>query len=134
MSLSKVFNCLFYDRKNYKNLSKEEKESSYFIISRNLSKRYPNLVMKFNNKEMDKSICLDLIYFEIGKTIIVDKYFKAWFWKNYSPKNKKVTNLNNKEINLLVKSLGIDEEDVLFLEKFRSEELIEELKYLKKVN
>lgn len=133
MSLSNVFNKLFFDRKNYKNLSNDDKKKNYFIISRYLSKKYPNLMMKFNNKNMDLSLAMDILYFEVGKEIKVDKYFKSWFWKPVT-KDKILDKKDKENFNILNRVYNIDIDDMLYLIKYHKDFIKEEVNYLKKVS
>lgn len=130
--LSTIVDCLIKSRQDYKNLNNEAKEYYFFIINRFLSKKYPIEAQKFNIKDLDKSLALDMWYLFLGKELqskSLDYSFYRWFWSK-SPKIKR----NDWEVednNFLLKKLRIKQEDLDFLIKFYPEEITEELQYFK---
>jgi hypothetical protein len=126
MDLSAIVNSIFNDRNLYKEVSNKEKENSFFIINRFLLKKYPNFSIKFNYKNIDKSLALDLLFLKIPK----DKWYNSWFW--YKKGKKFKSNLNKEDINLLIEHLELkDEGDVDRLYRINSKELLKELKTIK---
>jgi hypothetical protein len=126
MDLSEIVNSIFIDRNLYKKVSNKEKESNFFIINRYLLKKYPNFSIKFNYKNIDKSLALDLLFLKIPK----DTWYKSWFW--YKKEKKYKTNLSIQDIKLLIEHLDLkDSSDVDRLYKINSKELLKELKIIK---
>ena len=55
-----VANALFRNKKDWKNITIEDKEKFFFIFNRYFSKKYPTNAQFLNNKNVDKSSSLDL--------------------------------------------------------------------------
>jgi len=122
-----ISKCIFQERNNWKYVSIQQKEKWFFIINRNMSKRFPNLSQLLNNKNLDKSVGMDL-WFHFMKS----KPYPNWFWsKNKEEKLK--FNISEKEYEKLLIHLQVKSEELNFLIKHHKEEIIEELEYLKKL-
>lgn len=133
--LKDVVNYLIKDRKNYKNLTNKEKDYNFFIINRFMSKKYPHIANKLNLKSMDKSMGLDIWFFEIGKEIKegnIDFSFFKWFWSK-SPKTKE-NDLSITDNKYLLSRLNLTQDDLNFLMRFYEEDVLDELSYLKKLD
>lgn len=126
--LTEVVNCLFKDRKNYRNLEKEDKELNFFIINRYLSKKFPEYAEKFNNKSIDKSLALDMWFLYLSDKIDW-KIFK-WFWSKTPKKSKFLSESENK---ILIQRLLLRQEDLDILCQYYPDLVKEELKYYKEL-
>lgn len=126
--LTEVVNCLFKDRKNYRNLEKEDKELNFFIINRYLSKKFPEYAEKFNNKSIDKSLALDMWFLYLSDKIDW-KIFK-WFWSKTPKKDKFLSESENK---ILIQRLLLRQEDLDILCQYYPDLVKEELKYYKEL-
>ena len=122
-----IVKCLFTNRKDYKNISDEDKELNFFIINRYMSKKYPELAQKLNNKQIDKSVALDL-WFINDK--VKNESYPGWFWsKSNSKKDKPI--IPNPDKKLLMKHFDINDQDMDTLIKYFLPDVKEELSYVK---
>lgn len=125
--LSSVMKKIFIDRSEYKNISIKDKESFFFIINRYITKRYPNVSISLNMKNINKSLALDLLFLKVNK----DNYYHTWIWDRKKTKTAK-GELSNSDISLLIKELELkDMSDIDLLYKTNREELIKTLKEIK---
>ena len=130
MALLEVSNTLFTDRNNYGKVTDKEKEDFFFIINRNIAKKYPLLAQKLNHKEIDKVAAMDCLFTQMH--ILGETRYNKWFWgkSNY----KKEKSLKPSEHEMMMKVLGLEkDEDVDYLMKWFEEEFKEELKYYNKL-
>ena len=120
-----VANALFRSKKDWKNISIEDKEKFFFIFNRYFSKKYPTNAQFLNNKNVDKSSCLDLWYY-----FMLDKPYPNWFWSKSGKADK--SSLDSKDFNLLMMKLQLNKEDdlVYLIEKY-PDFIEEELKFYK---
>jgi hypothetical protein len=123
-----ISNVMFRDKKDWSKVSDEQKDQFFFIFNRYFSKRYPMESQFLNDKNIDKSIAMDL-WFEFMKT----QPYPKWFWSKSTEKSEK-GEFNEKELSMLRQYLDIKSEELDFLIKHHKDEVIEELEYLKKSN
>lgn len=122
-----VSKCMFQERRNWKFVTDEQKELFFFIFNRYFSKKYPNLSQLLNDKAIDKVAGMDLwFHFMEGKP------YPKWFWSK-SEKSKDNSGLSDKERINLLNHLQIKSDELDFLMKYHSDEIKEELKYLKDI-
>lgn len=124
-NLTDVISALSKDRSKYKLLKKEDKISNFFIVNRFLSKKYPEIANKFNVKTIDKDLALDLWFIFLKDEPSILK----WIW---SKTPKKDTLLPKKDNDLLIKYYNIHQQDLDFLLEHYKDDILDELKYLKK--
>lgn len=129
IKLKDVVNCLLKDRHEYKNITIKDKEKNFFIINRFLSKKFPEQSQRFNKKNIDKSLALDLwfLYLRHKKR---NNIFN-WFWSKV-PKNTN-KEFSDSEYKLLMLKLEIRKEDLDILIMYHMDFLKEELKYFKEL-
>ena len=129
MNLGDIFKK-FYSKKDkeWYSISDEDKELSFFIFNRYLSKKYVDKAQFFNsNKEfIDKALCMD-IWYEFMKT----QPYPSWFWSK--PKSSEKSKITNKEFISLQKHLQMKDIDLKYLIDNYFDFVKEELKYLKKL-
>lgn len=89
-----------------------------------MSKKYPHLAQSLNDESQDKVLGMDIWFHFMG-----GKPYPSWFWSKSTDTSKK-----DKERSKLLEYFDIKEEELQLLENFHSEELQEELKYLKNLN
>ena len=120
-----VANALFRNKKDWKNISIEDKEKFFFIFNRYFSKKYPTNAQFLNNKNVDKSSSLDLWYY-----FMLDKPYPNWFWSKSSKVDK--SSLDSKDFSLLMTKLQLNKEDdlVYLIDKY-PDFIQEELKFYK---
>lgn len=120
-----VANALFRNKKDWKNISIEDKEKFFFIFNRYFSKKYPTNSQFLNNKNVDKSSGLDLWYY-----FMLDKPYPNWFWSKSDKVDK--SSLDSKDFTLLMTKLQLNkEEDLVYLIDKYPDFIREELKFYK---
>ena len=124
LSISK---SMFKDRKDWSDVSSEQKEQFFFIFNRYFSKKHSEKSFLLNSKIQDKSLGMD-VWFEYMK----DKPYPQWFWSK-STNKKSEDFVSEKEFENLRKHLDLGEEELKHLIKHYKDEIIEELEYLKKL-
>ena len=131
MGLLEVVNTLFTDRSNYKNVTDKEKDDFFFIINRNIAKKFPELSQKLNHKEIDKSLAMDVLFTEIHR--LGENRYNKWFWaKGKSAKEK--DGLKPTEIDTVMKAFNLDsQDDITYLRKWYPKEFKTELNYYMKL-
>ena len=117
-----VVKAITNKRHQWIDISESDKEKFFFIINRMLSRLYPEMAQNLNNKNIEKSIQLDIWFkFLEGKP-----YFNMW------PKKLKQGELSTPDRNIIKKNLDINDDDVDYLNRFYKKELLQEVKNLKK--
>jgi len=124
-NLLAISKCMFQERNNWKFVTDEQKEKWFFIINRNMSKKYPHLTQLLNDKNCDKVASMDLWYY-----FMEGKPYPKWFWSK-SEKTKLDSEFNEKEINSLMIKFDIKREELDLLIKYNLTDVKEELKYIK---
>lgn len=119
-----ISNTIFKDRENYKYVTKEQKESNFFIINRYFSKIYPEMSEYLNKKNIDKESSMDCWYY-----FMKDKTYPKLFWsKSKIKKEKEYTKV---DMELLSKELNINENDIDLLIAYHPDTIKDELKKIK---
>lgn len=124
-NLLSVFNAMFKERENWIFLTDKQKNTYFFIINRNLSKKYPEKAQLLNLKTIDKVAAMDLWYY-----FMLDKPYPKWFWSKSEKKGDK-PKVTEKDFKLLIKKLKIKEKDLIYLIENHFDWIKEELKYYK---
>jgi hypothetical protein len=77
MDFKTIINTIFYNKKNWKNISNKDKEDLFFIVNRYMGKKYPKLAQTLNVKNIDKATAMDIWF------IFFKNEYKVpdWFWK-----------------------------------------------------
>lgn len=118
-----VFNAMFKDRSKWKLLLDEDKEKSFFIVNRMMSKKYSDKSQLFNDKLIDKVSAMDIWYLFTNKIS-----YPKWFWSKST--NSKIKPLiTEKEVHYLMTEFDIKKDDIDILIKYYPQEIKEELKY-----
>ena len=73
-NLLSVFNTMFKKRDDWRFLTDKQKDTYFFIINRNLSKRYTEQAQLLNLKNIDKVVGMELWY-QFMKTEPYPKFF-----------------------------------------------------------
>jgi len=124
-NLLAIWKCMFQERNKWKYVSDKQKEKWFFIINRNMAKKYPEKAQLLNLKSIDKATSMDL-WFHFMKT----QPYPTWFWSK-SPKQEK--GIPEKEYKQLLKHLLIKESDLDYLLDKYPDFIKEEQTYLKKL-
>lgn len=124
--LIEVTNTLFRNKKNWINITDDDKEKYFFIINRLLSKKYPNEAQLLNHKNIDKISALDTWYY-----FMLDKPYPNWFWSKSGKESKK--DISESDYKLLLEKFKIKDIDLDFLIERYTDFIKEELSYFKKM-
>lgn len=118
LGISKI---IFQNRKEWVNVSDEQKEKYFFIFNRFFSRKYPDLSYLINLKTMNKSEGMDLWFY-----FMEDKPYPKWFW---SKKSKKDKTYLNPEIKSLMEMYDVfKDSDIEYLLVNFPDEINKELK------
>lgn len=120
-----VANAMFKDKKNWENITNDEKEKFFFIFNRYFSKKYPEKSQLLNDKLINKVAALDTWYL-----FMLNIPYPKWFWSK-SESSKTKPEINEDEITQLMIELDLKREDIEILIKYYPKLIKEELKYYK---
>jgi hypothetical protein len=121
-------NIIFKNKTKYKFVLDEEKENCFFMLNRKFAIKYLKQSQFFNNKNVDRPSALDIWYQIFYKTT---NGTPDWWWKTkQQPKTK--SEFSNIDLKLVKEYYDIKDRDINFLIKFKSEELKEDIKRIKK--
>ena len=119
-----ISKAMFKDKDNWKYVTDEQKEKFFFIFNQYFSKRYLELSQLLNDKEINKSVGMDL-----WAKFMLDKPYPQWFW---SKPNKTLKESTESSFYEEIKRIHqLKEDEFNFLLKYHSEEIQEEINYLK---
>jgi hypothetical protein len=121
-----VANAMFTNKRNWVNITDEDKEKFFFIFNRYFSKKYPDKAQLLNLKLIDKVSALNLWY-----GFMLDKPFPKWFWSK-SDKSDKLE-VSEKDYKILLKKLKVKPSDLDYLIEKHFDFIKEELKYFKDI-
>lgn len=124
-SLTEVTNAMFKNRKDWKDITDDDKKANFFIINRYLSKQYPDKSELLNDKSIDAVLAMD-IWFAFMKK----QPYPSWLWSK-SEKIEKKNLFSEKDLVFLQNEFNIKSEELDILVKYHTDELKDELKYLK---
>lgn len=123
LSISKA---MFQNRGDWKFVSQEMKEKYFFIFNRYFSKKYPKMAQLLNDKNINKSVSLDLWF-----NFMIDKPYPKWFWSK--SQEKKIESTSKGDFELLMEKLQLNKkEDLEYLIQNFPDIMEEELKFYKK--
>lgn len=123
LSISKA---MFQNRGDWKFVTQEMKEKYFFIFNRYFSKKYPKMAQLLNDKNINKSISLDLWF-----NFMIDKTYPKWFWSK--SQEKKIESMSKGDFELLMEKLHLNKkEDLEYLIQNYPDIVEEELKFYKK--
>lgn len=120
-----VANAMFKNKKDWDNITDEDKEKFFFIFNRYFSKMYPEKSQLLNLKNINKVSSMDLWYY-----FMLNKPYPKWFWSK-SKKEKPI--LPDKDFKLLMRKFNLKDLDVEYLIENHFDFIKEELKYFKDV-
>ena len=123
-NLLEVSNIMFKDKSKWIKVTDEEKSVYFFIFNRYFSKKYPYFSQLLNSKEIDKSLGMDL-WFNFMK----DKPYPQWFWSKSEKKSDK-GEISEKQINKILETYDLKQDEFDFILKYYPEEIREEIQYI----
>jgi hypothetical protein len=127
-----VTDFIFKKKDEYKKLSDEDKERTFFVINRKLARGMPFFAEFLNKKSMNRATSMDIWYYYFVKKRFVD--LPKWFYFKLSGKTKKKSSIKPDEREFLLSAHGIEERDLNFLLKYYPDDVKEELKKFRKFN
>ena len=119
-----VTNVMFKNHSDWKYVTDDQKVKYFFIVNRLLSKKYPEISQLLNDKQIDYSVGMDLIFL-----FMKDKPYPKWFWSKTEKKKDFI--FSDEELTLIKNNFEFKDSELEFIIKFNSDELKEEIKYLK---
>lgn len=117
-----IVDIMFYNKRNYVELSDIDKQSMFFIFNRYMAKKYPKQAQFFNNHTMDKATCMDIWFQFLQKETRVPH----WFWKGPT----KVKTPKIPDYQLLQEFHNLSIKDIYLLYELYPTELKQEIKRL----
>lgn len=76
MDFKSLVNIFFYSKKDWNQVTDEDKESLFFIFNRYMSKKHPKIAQFFNERGVDKATAMDLWFLQMKK----ENRVPGWFW------------------------------------------------------
>lgn len=125
-NLLSVFNSMFREKNDWKYLTDKQKETYFFIINRNLSKKFPEKAQLLNLKTIDKVAAMDTWYY-----FMINKPYPNWFWSKGEKSEK--SEIVDKDYKLLLQKLKIKDIDLDYLIINNIDYIKQELKYYKQL-
>lgn len=127
MDFIEIVDRIFINKDRYKEVSDEDKISSFFKINRKFGKQFPEIANKFNHKSVDKASAIDM-WFEHFKNIY---RIPQWYW---DPKGReKITKKSKKgNYDIIKERENLKDYEMEYLEKYYLDDLKKELKKLNK--
>jgi hypothetical protein len=130
VDLKTITDIFYHSKRDWKDVSSEEKERFFFIFNRYMSRKYPLHAQQFNFKGIDKAIAFNVWFVFFRQTI----RRPDWFWPRAAASNKNKIDIAPKDMKTLVREYEIKEEDVLLLHKMYPKELRKDLLRINKIN
>ena len=122
--LMDIANAMFRNKREWQNITDDDKTKFFFIFNRYFAKKYPEKAQLLNKKTIDKVSALDLWY-----NFMLDKPYPNWFWSKGEKADK--PEIPEKDFNLLLLKLRVKKEDLEYLIDKHFDFIKEELKYFK---
>jgi len=123
-NILEVSNAMFKNKEEWVNITNEEKSQFFFIFNRYFSKKYPDLSLKLNSKNCDKSSSMDLWFY-----FMKDKPYPRWFWS----KSKAVKDKGNIDLEIF-NEYGLNREELQSLIDNYPNDFQEELDWINQKN
>jgi len=120
--------CIFKNKQNYKKLTDDDKIDNFFMINRKFAIKYYKVAEFFNNKYVDKASSLDLWFNYFQNNIGIP----GWYWAKSTTIKEKDYKIPKADKELFMKNEKIDEKEFDFLITNFRDDVIYEIKKLKK--
>jgi hypothetical protein len=124
-NLLAISNVIFRNRENWKFVTDEQKLKWFFIINRNLSKKFPEKAQLLNLKSIDKITAMNLWY-----QFMLNKPYPNWFWSKSDKGHK--SEISDKDYKTILQRLKIKDIDLDYLIEHHIDFIKDELIYIKK--
>lgn len=122
MDFKTITTYMFQNKRNWDELTNEDKETFFFIFNRYMAKKYPKQCQFFNDKNIDKATSMD-IWFEFLRK---ETRIPFWFWKGAT--KRKEPEIKNWQ--LIRDFYQLDMKDIHTLCEMFDEDVKEEIKRL----
>lgn len=130
-NLFTVVDCLFTKKYQWPSLTIEDKENAFFMVNRNMSKKFPDKAQRFNIKDINRSMVMDLWFFEMKNQVTLPYWF--WSGKKMLKKDENILN-NNLYLQRIINKYELSNDDLDVLQELHQEWLQEEIEYLKHID
>jgi hypothetical protein len=124
-NLLAISNVIFRNRENWKFVTDEQKLKWFFIINRNLSKKFPEKAQLLNLKSIDKITAMNLWY-----QFMLNRPYPNWFWSKSDKGHK--SEISDKDYKTILQRLKIKDIDLDYLIEHHIDFIKDELIYIKK--
>lgn len=127
-----IVDSIFVNKQHYKNISDEDKITSFYKINKKFSIKYPDIAKFFNDHNIDKASSIDLWNLKFKK----EKNIPSWYWAKspFNANEHKLSIFSESDKRSLVEEFELSEHEFGFLKDNFSDELDYELKVLKRWN
>lgn len=113
-------------KSGWNKITDDDKEKTFFIINRYMSKKYTEKSQLLNLKTIDKVSALNLWY-----NFMLTEPYPKWFWSKGNKADK--PEVSEKDYKLLLRKLKIKNIDLDYLINKHFDFVKEELKYFKEI-
>src|SRR5574343_241028 len=123
-----VVNAMFTKKQHWQSLTDADKEAAFFMVNRNMAKKYPAQSHFFNKKGINRAAAMDIWFLQMRNQLSVPYWF--WAGKKISKKN---TDLRDYDLYLqrLKVKYDLTDEDVHTIQCMHTDWLVDEIEYLK---
>ena len=123
-----VVNCMFKDKKSYRELSDDDKIKAFFKINQKFACAQPKYANFLNSKYIDKDSAVD-IWNDKYKT---EYYIPTWYWTSVEKKTVS-KNFTTREVEIFKKyNEHLNQKDLEFIFKYFTDDVKEEIRILSK--
>lgn len=126
-----VVNAMFAKKQQWPSLTDADKEAAFFMVNRNMSKKYPAQAQFFNKKGINRAAAMDIWFLQMRNQLSVP----YWFWAGKKTPKK---NADLRDYDLYLQRLKIKydmtDEEVHTIQSMHADWLVDEIQYLKHID
>jgi hypothetical protein len=129
MDLKTITDIFFHQKRNWPDITNEDKETFFFIFNRYMAKKYPLHAQAFNYKDIDKAVAFNVWFAFLKQTM----RRPDWFWAG-SKKGTAQSSMPSKDLKLVMEEYEISESEALLLNDLYPKELKKDINRINKIN